>query len=295
MNSFLRRVKGELDKRRLAKSKYYLVSVRAPDSVEYCRAIGLDLETWLQEGLADILITSSYLQFNDWEYSAKLAHQHGVPVYPSLDESRFRGVQSGEGSRLPDYYGRVMNVWDAGCEGVFLFNQSGFWNMGRTKDALLATVKGRAFVNTLSKRYYVSYRGVGTVAGGALPFREYIKVPTLNHDAPIVVEGGRRVEVPIRLSDDLEAASAQGKRPLAVAGLIIAGDPKALTVTLNGKALEVKLSAAQNYHYRRSKTECALNANVPVEAIRRGANLVGLEAKEKVSLLDLWVDIDYPK
>ena len=40
--------------------------------------IGLDIEAWLQQGIVDLLITSSYLQLNGWEYSVALGHRYGV-------------------------------------------------------------------------------------------------------------------------------------------------------------------------------------------------------------------------
>ncbi len=65
-----------------------LVAMRLPDSAEYCRAIGLDLERWLADDLLDLYIPCSYFQLNDWEYSIALGHKYGVKVYPSLDDVR---------------------------------------------------------------------------------------------------------------------------------------------------------------------------------------------------------------
>jgi hypothetical protein len=61
-----------------------------PDSVDYCRFIGLDLEKWLGEGLTDLLVVTGYTQLNPWEDGVKLGHKYGVKVYPSLDEPRVR-------------------------------------------------------------------------------------------------------------------------------------------------------------------------------------------------------------
>lgn len=41
-----------------------IVAVRVPDSVEYCRARGFDIERWLFEGLVDLLIATCYFQLN---------------------------------------------------------------------------------------------------------------------------------------------------------------------------------------------------------------------------------------
>jgi len=298
MNAFMRHVKSELDKRRVADDSYYIICVRVPDSVEYCYEIGLDIETWLKDELTDILFTTSYMHLNDWEYSARLAHKYDVPVYPSLDESRL-------GSEWPrhkrncvrGYYGRIMNVWDAGCDGVFMFNNAGLrdmksnieqnWfskNAGSYQEGLAATVKGKEFVNTLSKTYFVSFRGVGSVAGGALPHNDHIHIPTLNHYAPVLIGKDRRCNVAIRISDDIKAASDRGKF----------GDPNSVGVTVNDSVLDVKASVNQRADLERDETEYVLNADIPVGLIRTGENVFGFDAHREITLLDMWVDLDYP-
>ena len=110
-----------------------------------------------------------------------------------------------------------MNVWQSGCDGVFLFNNSGLRDMkvnieqnwftketATFQEGLKATVRRKEFVNTLSKTYFASVRGIGAVAGRALPHDRYIKIPTLNHDAPIEAEKNGRAEVPLTISDDLQ-------------------------------------------------------------------------------------------
>ena len=69
-----------------------LLAVRVPDSIEYCQAIGIDLERWLADGLVDMIVPGGYFRLSRWEDSVELGRQYGVPVYPSLDESRVEGV-----------------------------------------------------------------------------------------------------------------------------------------------------------------------------------------------------------
>lgn len=207
MNSFMRRVKSELEKRRRRDQQHYLVSVRVPDSVEYCRAIGLDIETWLSDELTDILFTTSYLQLSDWDCSVELGHRYGVPVYPSLDESRVRSeLPRHKRNSIRGYFGRIMNAWSSGCDGILMFNNSGLrdihasieqnWfaeDAGNYQEGLAGTVKGPQYVNTASKTYFVSFRGVGQVAGSAYPHNNHLNIPTLNHGAPISLVKDRPV------------------------------------------------------------------------------------------------------
>jgi hypothetical protein len=108
--------------------KPLLIAVRVPDSVEYCRGIGLDIERWLREGLVDVLITTCYFRLNPWEYSVELGHRYGVPVYASLSESRVNEKVHGEVGEFTrdwnteSYRARAMEAWHAGVDDICMFN-----------------------------------------------------------------------------------------------------------------------------------------------------------------------------
>ncbi len=64
------------------------MAIRTPDSVEFARAIGFDIEKWMQDDLLDIYIPAGSFRLNEWDYSIALGHKYGLKVYPSLDDSR---------------------------------------------------------------------------------------------------------------------------------------------------------------------------------------------------------------
>jgi hypothetical protein len=108
----------------LKRGRPFVVGVRVPDSVEACRSIGIDLERWLKEELVDIIIVTDYYQFNKWEYSVELGHKYDVPVYACLSEPRIADKQANEIRDTKECYkGRALNAWDAGCDGVMIFNR----------------------------------------------------------------------------------------------------------------------------------------------------------------------------
>jgi hypothetical protein len=308
MNDFMSQLKTELDKRRLAAGKYFLVSVRVPDSVEYCNAIGLDLNTWFSNGLADILFTTSYIHLNNWNYSAEIAHKHQIPVYPSLDETRVKSeIPRHKRNSVRGYYGRIMNVWNSDCDGIFMFNNSGLRDMkqnieqnwsridaGTYQEGLAATVKGKDFVNTLSKTYFVSFRGVGAVAGDALPHLDYINIPTLNHFAPISILKETEKDVVMLISDDINAAVSKGMIPKATVSIHILDEPDSVDVSLN--AMPLKLTAAESKHtdLDNAAQECVLTGDLPIQDILCGENVFRFQTTGLITLLDLWVDMEYP-
>ena len=80
MTDLMRRVRQMTEREAMRRGRPILLAIRVPDSVEYCRAIGLDVEKWLADGYVDLLIGSCYFQLNPWEYLVELGHRFGVPV-----------------------------------------------------------------------------------------------------------------------------------------------------------------------------------------------------------------------
>src|SRR5439155_13061338 len=90
MTDLLRRIRAMADEVGSRRGRPILLAMHVPDSIEYCKAIGLDLETWLKDDLLYLLITAGYVELNSLDYSVTLARQYGVKVYPSLDETRIK-------------------------------------------------------------------------------------------------------------------------------------------------------------------------------------------------------------
>lgn len=122
MSDLLRRVRAMTEVVGLQRARPILVLVRATDSVTFNRALGLDLERWLREGLLDLLSTTCYFQLNPWETSVALGHKYGVKVYPCLSDARIKSEGPYRRGALETYCGRALNAWAAGADGIHLFN-----------------------------------------------------------------------------------------------------------------------------------------------------------------------------
>ncbi|MGI6561710.1 MAG: hypothetical protein ACOX3Q_03985 [Clostridia bacterium] len=305
MTDFMEKVYLAMNERRLRDQKYYLIAVRVPDSVEYSLAIGLDIEKWLKKGLVDLFSVASYLQFNDWTYSADLAKKYDVPVYPSLDESRVQDAYSRyKRNCLKAYYGRIMHVWDSGCNGVFMFNNSGLkdpyhnvvpnnWfldDAGDFRKALEVTARGKDFVNTLSKRYFTSFRGSGRVAGGSLPHARYINIPVLNRKEPIETYKGPANSIPIRISDDLDENRKNRIVPKATFFMTISEQPNDLQIRCNGIPLSYEFTYLQDENA--DTGQYLLKGILPDGSLRKGQNEFVVSG-QSLSVYDLWIDLDY--
>jgi hypothetical protein len=193
MTSFMKRIRRMSDEAGKRRGRPILIAVRTPDSVEYCRMIGLDLKSWMQERLLDIFIPSGYFRLNPWEYSAKIAHTCGIKVYAGLSESRVGGGHHKDARRASDecYRARATNALSAGADGVYIFNlfdpSRKIWN----EIGSLETLKH------LDKKYFVTVRGRKKAAGGNYPYDDFNNLPTVTPDEPLIIKPGETAKTEI--------------------------------------------------------------------------------------------------
>ena len=84
MTAWMRELRAMTEELGRQHKRPILVAVRVPDDPAYCRAVGIDLEGWMKEGLIDICIGGAYFQLRPWAESVELAHRYKVRFYPSL-------------------------------------------------------------------------------------------------------------------------------------------------------------------------------------------------------------------
>lgn len=115
MNDLMRMIRALTDMYSVEKNKPLLISIYVPDSIAFCRAIGLDIETWLEENLAD-MVTVGYdnARFQTWSESVAQYAKYGVPVYAGFDELAFEsGYDIGKEAAI---------AWSEDVKGVYLYN-----------------------------------------------------------------------------------------------------------------------------------------------------------------------------
>jgi hypothetical protein len=206
-----------------------LIAIRVPDSVEYCRGIGLDVEKWLAEGLVDILSGSCYFRLNPWSYLVDLGHKHGVPVYPSLSESRVKGEARFRRNSIECYRARAMAAWAASADGMYLFN------LFNPRHPVWRELGDPAALRTMDKLYFVTVRDGNPdtyLVGG----RQHRRLPMLTLSTPLAVMAGKATAVELTVGDDVAQAVKDGWRA-EVTCHVWASSPTGLQASLNGDDL----------------------------------------------------------
>ena len=242
-----------------AKGRPVMIAIRVPDSVEYCNAIGIDIERWLSEKLVDILITTSYFQLNPWRYTVDLARKYGVKCLASLDESRIRPPHLPLGSRnsLQSYQAQALAAMRQGVDGIYVFN------------AEYGALTSRAFAKpeTLKfkdKLYYATYRGSGGyLPGGYLRNGEFFSnMPAVEPGNQAAVASDGSLDIPIYIGDDLQDADVMARRPAVTAQL---RSPAGCDFRLAVNGTDVPLA-------RKSLSDGVYTYDVPAALIQCGEN-----------------------
>lgn len=270
MTSFIRRIRGRMDEIGNERGRPLLLAVRTPDDLELSLGIGLDLETWMREGLVDMLfLGGGYAHFSlPVAKMAQAAHAHGVPLYPCINNPG--QLMDGKGIEMTR---ALATKWYAdGADGIY------FWNLTAPWEQIRDEARWRA----LRKRVYSSLEGIDDPE--TLKVREkiysaaeevwfpYAFISSPGH-LPVALEPGGRVRFPIVIGDDVPRLEQEGGLESAELTLKLEGalpGPDQLVVSINGQA-----QAGGRVQQSEAETDPSRVAFVlPPGALRQGENLV---------------------
>lgn len=290
MSDLVRDIRAITREFELKKGHPILLTARVPDSPDFCRDIGLDIDAWLKERSVDALICGCYFNLNDPQVMADYIHARGVKCYASIDESRIPG--SAAHNKLPliegrdtieNYRARYAAAMSAGCDGVYLFNLEG----GRLNE--YCKVDPRE-LDGYDKVYFATERGTG----GYTPthylkdgFR-HMKLPRVDPAAPAETHPhivAHPYGLNLRIGDDFAKAAARGLAPvITVMALVDRADEETVDVALGGRKLPVLGFEKGLATYRADPS-----------LVKRGVNVFEVSARPQKSanLLDFAVRIVY--
>ena len=243
-----------------------LVAVRVPDDPAYCRAVGIDLEGWMKEGLIDICIGGAYFQLRPWAESVELAHRYKVRFYPSLGgESRIqrrKGAQFIKGRNGQPYHAATASAaWHQGVDGLYFFN-SNYAPPERFRQNVAMLPSQIAFQD---KDYYATERGSGGpgpdtyLADG----RRYLKMPRIDPGTSLLlIPDGKPYRFTLCVGDDFATAKTAGKSPTATV-LMRAPEASKVVFTLRINGIDCGKAEVK---------EDLLTYAVPLEALHCGNN-----------------------
>ena len=319
MTALLRRTRKMADEIGAKRGRPILLIVRTPDSFGYCKALGLDVEQWMKEGLIDIWLPTGYFRLQEWEETVRQAHKYDTPVWASFDESRISPSRARNNASV--YRARAMNAWRAGIDSIDLFN---FGYL--PPDPHMQLLNQLGDIETLKytdKTYFADTRGASTMPAqywlrGGDRFITRPMVFTPDNPLTLMWWHGEPTEVNLLIGDDISSVQADGFKAAVTLTIITDGLKRsdAIDVKLNGQLLKNSVFTGdtpshddkdqKGYRGPRSpKQDYAkgqkLDYNLPnPELLKLGNNLVeiGLHYKTgykaiKLELRDIYLTIKY--
>ena len=120
MTDFLREFRSITQEVAHRRGRPLLVGARIPENLEGCHFDGLDIETWVREGLVDVLALGIRNFDVDIAAFRRIVAGTHVKLYPSVDDHH-----ASDGYATPPidiYRGVAANWWRQGADGIQTFN-----------------------------------------------------------------------------------------------------------------------------------------------------------------------------
>jgi len=256
MTGLMRRVREMTERVGLKRGRPILVAVHVPDSVGYCRAVGLDLERWLADDLVDLLVASGDFRLSPWEAAVELGRKHGVPVFACLSNAAMRDVEARKvRMSLACWRARALHAWAAGADGMYVFN---FFN---PKSRLWREIGDPDVLAPLDKVYCASARGVKYASRFLAGGERFLDRSTVSPEDPRRLEPGKSVTIDLGVGEKLsDHAPPAPDLKLALRLEPLASAPD-LSVKLNGEQLPAGSTSGVWVEYPVSPAQTAKGVN----------------------------------
>lgn len=193
--SMVAQIREMTEKVGMKKGKPILVLVRVPDCLDYCRGVGIDLETWMAKGLIDIVVGSGYFRLNPWDHMVSATRKYDVKFYAGLSEPRIRDEHPYL-QRLQNavYRARSAAAWQAGVDGLYIFNEY------NTRSQYLREIGEAEKLSEKNNLYFVTYRNANPesyLKNG----KQHLNIPVLSPQNPMVIESDP-LEFSVEIGDE---------------------------------------------------------------------------------------------
>ena len=229
MTDFIRRIRQRMDEVGEEKGKHLDLLVRVPPTLYDSKRIGLDVETWITEGLVDIVAAGGgFMPFEQpIREFVEVAEGTDCLIYGSFEALRWALDEE-------LLYALSARFWDAGVDGFYLFNY--FNAPNEWKRRVLGNMVDREKLARLNKRYELDHSDRSGKEYHSGAFRYALPWASL----PVFMEEtqpGGGSSLTLDIADDVEAAKADGglKSCILDLGFDNLNEDDELDVRINGE------------------------------------------------------------
>ena len=260
------------------------LSARVPDSIGYCRDIGIDLQNWLDTKLLDYVVLGGYFQLNRWNVVGDVAKKAGVPFYAAFTQSGIHvgndSGYTGDDERLPRHSraacrARMADAMLCGAAGCM-------YSMGMHFEVQFPNSIVVPFDpkenRTADKRYFISYTNDRAAGNTLKEWTKHRTVQSLLSGSPVDLAKGV-AKYRIDVWDDFAALEKDGFKPKATLVTEVSIPSGVDTVvTFNGRDVKPFKKRAGTQLYEIPSALMKVGGN-EVTIKSKGKNRRGLTAK----------------
>ena len=251
MNDMVRKIRQQVQAASRRRGRPVLLSARTPVTVERCLYVGMDIESWLKEGILDVLVPGQgYMPLTmPARELVEMGHQYDVPVFPCI---------CGTAKTLRTYEQKP-EIWRAAAANLFSYGADGVMVFNLFPDEPSETLKTLGDPSLKADRMF----GIDLFYSGSDVDHVIPREGTL----PVVVQAGTRADLkPFPVGDDLVAAEKAGQL-----------ESIELRVRINNLGSQ-QVSLLLNKHKLADvvRRDNWLETKPPVAAVNRGLNQLSL-------------------
>ncbi len=241
LTDLMRAIRAATEAIAAERGRPFYVAARVATTFESCRRIGYDVETWVRDGLCDIVISGGNSGTDpgaEVERFVELCNPNGVAFYDGFDtdgRQQARRLRPHREWRVDWFRGLADDCLQRGADGVYVFN----WHGGRdTHRPLLTTMGSQKTVRGMDKVFTALHRSIGPKTGRRADSERDDRIygeipvdlqPTLTGDGPTFH---------VTVSDDVTADGVDLERAeLQIEVAHLSAQDDEVEVILDGKAL----------------------------------------------------------
>ncbi|MBM3934226.1 MAG: hypothetical protein FJ319_07980 [SAR202 cluster bacterium] len=270
MTDLVRRVREMTRAVEERRGRPFLIAARVIESAEMSRWCGLDLVTWLEQDLIDILVTGEFA-LAPWKEMVDLGHRYDTPVYPCI---RRAPREDAARQSIESYRAMALQAWGEGADGIYFFNLfpeeriDVFHELGRPE--LLAREDRLHHVYGMGQSSFVQY--IPEVARLAT-------MPTLGPMAPKDLAPGVSYRFPLYIGG-LPQISGAGISADFSLQIDAPGLPEGVAVTVNGRHINLA-----------RESQGRLTGPVEAASLRHGHNQISVRSGISSRLMDVSISV----
>ena len=279
LTEFMGDVRALLDRIGERRGEKLMLAARVHPCEDANLSVGMDVRSWISEGFVDLVVVDyggfQFDQDTDHAWIAREARRKGALVYSHLGRTPYDDRH--HDPTIEMYRAAASNHVAAGADGVYLSSLN--WPHSEREYLVMRELSDPDIYARKNKHYVKAQQE-------SAPF-------ALERHLPKVLKQGETATVPIIVSDDVDAARDDDEleRVTLRVRIVQTGMEDKLTFKFNGATLTIEPRNVSHFYGglvsygiaragfpERINTHYWFKFDIPVEAVRRGENVVGVIA-----------------